>query len=159
MDFDSELNYAYRTLISEYAERILSNIIRRFVRHAQSLKRNSGYMLSPEDSGLDNLWDEICVDCKSGTLNSAAYELYIEQYVKNVILTLLPDIEKTMLFISSEGYEQWLEEEEAAFNDGENEYKTIKFKAFDADILSDCICKSIIGAAMDYSNARIEEFA
>lgn len=61
------------TIVADLAEQVCKRITRSTIRGLQSMERG----LSPEDSGLENPWDEICVQvqCQESIYRSRLDEL------------------------------------------------------------------------------------
>lgn len=154
--FEMELNSEYQHLIRKQTEEILKRLVNKFIRYAQSLKGNC--MLSGDDSGLNNTWDEICADMQGEwTFYHQAYLDIIEQYADEVLFETLTELEKTMLWTQTSAFEDWLEEIE------ENTKGLVchNISFFDAqcdDAIKEVISEAIISEAMRYTNSRIDKY-
>jgi hypothetical protein len=60
MTYDQHLSLGYRYIIDGHAKSCIDKVVRKTILKLKKCKRDSNMMLSESDSGLNNLWDEIC---------------------------------------------------------------------------------------------------
>ncbi len=134
------------SVLSEINEYHVKKLCKKVIRMLQSLKGDN--LLSPDDHGLKNVWDEICVQ-KQGE-ESVFWNAY-DETVEQVIYNILKKTDKEVLRLIS-----ILEEEESGQMDDEDfSYARYHFN-------SDSVCKVIKYAlynfAVNYSNKKIEDY-
>ena len=86
MTYEQRLLAGYSHIIECHAETCVKRIARKTFHHLQKCKRESGMMQSEPDSGLENIWDEVCVQVQRE--HSALWDLY-EEYILTSITGFL----------------------------------------------------------------------
>lgn len=154
--FNYELNIEYNRLVGKQAKVITNKLARGFVKYCQALKDDC--LLSPDDSGLENFWDEICIDTQGEwTVYHYFYEEMVESYVDANIYPKLTELEKTILWTQTNSFNEWIEEIE----DNNIDKKHIIFDFFDnydESAIKNYILDSIWEEATNYTNSRIEKY-
>lgn len=141
----------YEKVLSEQSDAIMEKLVKNLIRMFQKIKRNSGMMQSPEDSGLENLWDEICVQTQDEY--SFYWETYVD-YIKNVIDD---EIEKMTL---CQVLLIWFQTEEffELSCDTEDEENNNDLTFYNPEAVRDYIFDKLLSESTDYHNARIEKY-
>jgi len=131
------------SLTGKFAKPICQRITRRVIRELQQMTEN---LTSGEDSGLRNIWDEICVQVQFQ--ESAFWELYDEMVFAIVAehVEKLPAHERDALWLETPEAFDWLWEDEASREE---------MPVLSDDIEKYLVRDHIYTAAADWSNARI----
>jgi hypothetical protein len=98
-----------REIIRQLAEQTAKRITRSVVVHLQRLKECT---LSGDDSVLENIWDEICVQVQGD--ESVAWDVYVTT-IEGILegeVQELPDYEQAALWLQTEEGENWDSDEE-----------------------------------------------
>ena len=104
MTYDDYLLLACRGLIGEYVDDLCGILIKTLICQLQSIKQGSNMTLSGEDSGLNNLWDEICVQVQGE--QSIFFDSYVSYLFDIIEITLMQDTkeyERKMIWLMSVG--------------------------------------------------------
>jgi hypothetical protein len=131
-------------IVREIAKHAANRLARKTIRYLQSLK---DCLQSGEDSGLANVWDEICVQVQQEeSFFWNAYDETVRQFVAGYV-EQLPLYERQALWLSTDQGMDW----DAEDRDG------------DPPILHDDIVEYIVQhhvytAAENHSNARISRY-
>lgn len=159
MSCEERMCQCYEKIVACQAQIILDRMVKICVRELQKCKRDSGCMTSGDDSGLENLWDEICVQVQGE--RSVFWNAY-EDYMIRLISTLLSDRcsenERKMLWLQTEEFQLWYDEEV------EEEQLSQRFSAdgmpdaYSIQNITEWCLSSVLSAAADYTNARIERY-
>ncbi len=154
--FEINLNLAYKNLIGKQVDIIVKKLVKRFVEHSQNLK--DGHTLLSDDSGLKNVWEEICVDMQGEwTFYHQTYISQIEMFVENVLYPKLTELEKTMIWTQTDEFDEWIEELEEKHRNEVN-YSIDFSDMFCYDALLKYISNAIMQEAMNYTNSRIDKY-
>jgi len=134
-------------IVYEFADFLANKISNKVERKLKKLKE--GCMQSADDSGLINLWEEICVQMQFEEYFCwDLYEKLIEDYIESQVDLLLP-YEKTALWLQTEKGINW---------EIENEGKDGSFTYIVNDIVKYIAEKYIYSKAREYSNVRIRRY-
>jgi len=91
-------------IVSNLAEQVCQQITRKVISSLQALKNG---LLSGDDSGLTNAWEEICVQVQGGKLFSwEGYDLTVRQTVCAEVTELLPH-EREAIWLRTPAGENW----------------------------------------------------
>ena len=160
MSREERICQCYEKIVACQAQSILDRMVKICVRELQKCKRDSGCMTSGDDSGLENLWDEICVQVQGEcSVFWNACEDYMTNLLSELLLNRCSENERKMLWFQTEAFQRWydevIEEEERLSQrfsaDGMPDAYSIQ------DITEWCL-SSVLSAAADYTNARIERY-
>lgn len=89
-------------IIQDLAKRECERISTCSIRHLQRMKRRS--MLSGDDSGLKNVWDEICVQIQyDESIYWDAYVLTVDQTIEGYLFPLTFNVHMAIWLQTSEG--------------------------------------------------------
>lgn len=105
--FLDSLCCSYECLMERFAEPIVRRIVNKVKRELQSFDRDSGMMQSHEDSGLKNVWDELCAQVQGE--ESVFYSAYLDvvESIINGLLDACQEDEKIILWTQTQDYEEW----------------------------------------------------
>ena len=160
MTYELRLCAGYRHIIDCQAEACVGKVSRKVIRELQKCKRNSNMMQTATDSGLDNLWDEVCVQVQREY--SAVWDVYEDFILSSIIKALKENCstsEIQMIWLQTEAFDTWSDcefesedELDACFdkNNFPNEYNI--------DDVAAHILKEVLNLATDYHNRRIEKY-
>lgn len=156
MTYQQSLCDYYEKLIWETGERIIQHLVRSWIRQLQKIKREDGMMASPDDSGLENLWDDVCVQMQGE--RSMFWNLY-EDYLYDMIYSQLEKRcswnELEILWCRTERFQ---EKVAAADDDHFDEKDPTPWSGICmTDLASWCLAE-LLGAAGNYCNERITEY-
>ena len=131
-------------ILKDIAARECSRISRKTVRTLQKMRDG---MQSGEDSPLQNIWDEICVQVQSEeSVMWWAYRDTIEGIIA-IEVDLLDLPTKKAIWLQTDGYENWDEE------DGEESVPWVA-----EDITRYILHAFVLSTAEDWHNRRIERY-
>lgn len=134
-------------LIHSLAERECTRICRATIRYLNKL--DSKALLSGEDSGLKNVWDEICV--QSQGQESFFWQAYLD--------TITPYISYAVEHLRRPEQEAiWLLTPEATNWETEQEDRPVTIPVCLDDIIQYIRDHYVLQVAIDYHNARIDRF-
>lgn len=156
MAYQQNLCNYYENLIEEAAEKIIQRLVRSWIRQLQKIKREDGIMQSPEDSGLKNLWDDICSQMQK---EKSFFWQHYEEYLYNMIYSQLEkrcsQNELEILWCQTEQFKELAEmEEEGNICEKDSApWKTICTE----ELVSWCLSE-LLEAAGNYRNERITEY-
>ncbi len=103
IQINSSINNIYEKITSELADCYVKKTVTRTISALQKDKTK----LSGEDSGLENLWDEICVQVQNQHSGSwGLYEDHVYNYVSGYVNQLAP-FEKSAIWLLTENGENW----------------------------------------------------
>lgn len=98
----------YHQLCIDTGIEIAQKLSAEAVRYFRSIKRDSNMMLSPPDSGLKTLWDEICVQVQwEYSFYWDTYEDYIRQYLETLIEKRCSVTQRKMLWLCTQACDDW----------------------------------------------------
>ena len=139
-EYEKELMFK-NEIISFIGNQECEKIAHKVVRELQNLKNCT---LSGDDSGLQNVWDEICVQVQYE--ESFEWEIYVDlikKYISDQLESLKSELIKAM----------WLETEEGDMYDWNED------KGWNEDAVVEYILREhILSAADTHSNDRIRRF-
>ena len=105
-------------------------------------------MLSGDDSGLENVWDEICVLVQSEQSNfREAYENTIEQIIKSIFKNTDEEILKLISIMDDDEFELTVEKD----------FSYTKYQ-FNEDAACKIVKQKVLMEAGNYTNERIEKY-
>ena len=126
------------------AERECKRLAGRVIRRLQSMK---DCLLSGEDSPLESVWDEVCVQVQGQ--ESGMWDAYLDT-IEPIVLGFVEELdEETKGAI-------WLQTSEG--EDWEPERDDEDIPSSEEEIAQHILHKFVISAAADWTNARIEKF-
>src|SRR5436309_5704292 len=100
-----------RRFVDALAEKAISRLVRQSIRQLQRMteERTSG-----ADSGLANVWDEICVQIQGEeSIHWAAYDATVRQIIR-FDLKQISDVELESIWVQTDsGWDWWDDQEEA----------------------------------------------
>lgn len=130
-----------KNLISEIAEVECSKLVSKIIKNFQSRSQEG---LSGDDSGLKDLWEEICVQVQGE--ESIFWDLYMDE-IENAIEYEVEELPAAMLKVI------WLQTDNGyCFEGEENDQEDFSVKQ---DVI-DLIESKVLSEAEDFSNERIE---
>ena len=134
------------SIVKTVADRAAKQIVRRAV---LALQRLTDCKLSGEDSGLENTWDEICVQVQGEhSIFWGSYVDTVRGVLRRVIEDLLP-YEREALWLQTEDGFEWSFEEAA---------DRAEYPVRDGDIVNYVLTNYLLAAADDWSNVRIRNY-
>lgn len=136
-----------RAIVCALAERVCQRLTRRAITRLQSI--NGEALLSGDDSGLQNTWDEICVQVQSE--ESFAWD----SYDQTVRACLQADVEE---LARHEQEAIWLQTPRGLEWAGEEDAKTESCPVDHSDIIDYLLAEYVYAAADRWSNARIRGY-
>jgi len=152
-------------LIHSFSNKMCKSISKKTIRKLQALKEDN--LLSGDDSGLKNVWDEICVQVQLD--ESVFWELY-EGLVYSIIYDEVESMEKEFkqaIWLETENGKEWAIEEED-FESNRNNQALSKYEvpiydyndipAYEDDIAEYILNEYVYYQAQEYSNNRIEKY-
>ena len=137
-----------KNIISEIAESECNRICRKTIR---SLQKMTEGMQSGDDSGLKNIWDEICVQVQS------QYSFFWDAYLETINITIAYDVEqldtplKRAIWLQTQSGMDWTSEEE-------NPDSVPIGECVDWDITDYILNAFVLKTATDWKNKRIEKY-
>lgn len=135
-----------RELLEKFAEEIAEGIARKTVSELQRIRDT----LSPEDSGLKNAWDEICVQIQSEySFFWDAYDETARSFVAAHVDELRPH-QKTALWLRTDAGWDWLFEDE--------EDRSGNPSICESDIVQYILSEYVYQKAGRWSNKRVREY-
>ncbi len=132
-------------ILATLSEILIEQIVRRTILRLQKMKTT----LSGGDSGLNNVWEEICVQVQHE--ESFYWNIY-EEEVYSIILSFVNKIsntEKTLLWIMTENGSSY-------YDSDQNSSEELVYN--DSDIVEYIKDNYIYSKAMDWSNERIRKY-
>jgi len=132
-------------ILTTLSENLIEHIVRKTILSLQKMKTN----LSGADSGLTNVWEEVCVQVQH---EESFYGNIYEEEVYSIILSFINKIsntEKTLLWLMTENGSSYYDRdhsssEELVYND--------------SDIVEYIKNGYLYSKAMDWSNERIRKY-
>jgi hypothetical protein len=135
-----------RELLGKFAEEIAEGVARKTISQLQKIPNT----LSPEDSGLKNAWDEICVQIQS------EYSFFWDAYdetARSFVATLVEELrlhQKMALWLRTDAGWDWLFEDEEDRSAGPS--------IFESDIVEYILSEYVYSKAGRWSNKRVREY-
>lgn len=169
-EFNDKLNKLYSKILRENAENTTNGIIKNVIREFQNMKGDA-FTLSGDDSGLENTWDEICVQVQAEEFVTwNIYENQIELSIQSKVEDLDFD-EAFAIWLLTDKFDDWSSCDSHTYSEGQ-EYTVYDFfktasNYFDEDGYPNDFCiddvknylfHRIINEASDYTNKRIEKY-
>ena len=160
MTYEQRLLAGYSHIIECHAETCVKRIARKTFHHLQKCKRESGMMQSEPDSGLENIWDEVCVQVQRE--HSAFWDLYEEYILTSITRFLETDCttaEKQMIWLQTDACFNWsyCEAEEEA--DLKDHFDNNNFpNDYALEDVATYILDEVLRMAEEYHNQRIEKY-
>ena len=153
MDFNETLLFSYEMLMSRLAEPILKRLVWKVKRELQSFGKDSNMMQSGDDTPLQNIWDEFCVQVQGEEF--IFYDAYLD-FIEGLISQLLNDCtedEKIILWTQTQGYEDWVCQDFVEYD-----YTDVLQSACNENDICEYVLNEVIHTAADYSSKRINDF-
>ncbi len=124
----------------------------------KSLRKMTEGMQSGDDSGLKNIWDEVCVQAQSGYSGvSGAYLHTIFRLINSEIDALDKEIAWAIWLQTREG-DYWADEIEDKVDDGELSYFDQKDVDYNIDDINEYVLyEYVLQKAGSFTNKRIEK--
>jgi hypothetical protein len=159
--------------ISEKIINQLANTISERISHQVelSLKGMTDGLQSSEDSGLENVWDEICVQVQSA--HSMFWDLYDEVVINLIMphIKKLEDYEKTALWLQTDSGWDWKYFISGPYREKDGSYSSISLHeehevsekdsafCYNTDIIARYIASEYVyDKAGGYSNKKIKRY-
>lgn len=160
MNYEKRMCQCYEEILACQARTILSHMVKLCVRELQKCKRDSGRMTSPDDSGLENLWDEICVQVQGNrSVVWNTYEACITNLISELLMNRCGENERKMLWFQTEAFNDWTDE---VLEDNERLSQGFSADgmpdAYSMQDITEWCLSSVLSAAADYKNARINQY-
>lgn len=138
-------------VIQDLANSIIAKIAESAI---SEMKKNRDVLLSGEDSGLRNLWEEYVAQVRGGeSFHYDEYQEAVENYCSSEV-NKISKLEKLIVTLgadqTSQEFEEWLEESEKAIH-----YENILPN--NAIIISE-VCQQIERIAEEYTSRNIERY-
>jgi hypothetical protein len=133
----------------EVVRRISNEMVDQTIKELESLGGDS--LLSGDDSGLQSVWEEICVQVQDE--ESFHWDAYVE-VIENILRGQVEDLsstERITIWLSTETGTDWIDDQQ----DGPTGDDTPPVS--DADIIEE-LKSNLLSRAGDYRNKRIERF-
>lgn len=128
------------------AEQACQRVTRKIIRDLQELKNG---LLSGDDSGLTNTWEEICVQVQGEeSISWSLYGLTLKQLVSREVDRLLPH-EREAIWLQTPSGEDW---------DAQDEKSRVEYPVVEDEIVDYLMNEYIYPAAGDWSNKRIRKY-
>ena len=159
MTYSERMYLCCQELIKAEADRKKTPLSQQIAKDLRKIKRASGMMTSPVDDGLENLWDEICVQVQSDySYCWDAYVDYMESCITKLLKEQCSDTELKMLWMQTEAFWDWSDCE----TQDEEDLDEYFYKGFPAEFqLNDVvhlILSEVLNIAENYSNSRIRKY-
>lgn len=150
-------DYPALTLKEALARQAIEKLVPRAVRQLQQLQED--HLLSGEDSGLRDVWDEICVQVQYELSPQwSSYRLLIERVILR-LMQALPPTSLHALWLETEAGQEWADEVEGTAASTAPSSPTLGVDLpYDTDDVVVCLRDHVISAAGDWSNARIDRY-
>jgi len=133
-------------VVRALAEHVCQRLTRRLIATLQKMSR---VLLSGEDSGLRNSWDEICVEVQfEASFSWDAYDETVRRFAKAHVVKLLPH-EREAIWLQTPASENW---------DGEVESQREPYPVLDDDIVEYLVSEYLYSEAGNWSNSRIRQY-
>jgi hypothetical protein len=128
--------------------RVVANLAaKRVARKVIALLQKTEPQIPPANSGLNNAWDEICVQVQfEYSLDWDAYDQTVRQFVRGY-LTEVPQHEREAIWLQTDEGDDWLSKEDHDAN-----------PVFDDDIIAHITSEYIYEEAGRWSNSRIRDY-
>ena len=137
-----------RKLAEVSADQLVDRIVRRVISGLQRLKN---CRLSGDDSGLENTWDEICVQVQEEeSIYWDAYDETVRMFVDAELRKLTPAAMQVVWLQTEAGWD-WSDD------DSSDEESQREIPACRDDVIP-YIVKKIYDCAADWSNRRIRDY-
>lgn len=138
---------AAHRLLNAHADRTAARVVRRSIR---SLQQITDARMSGDDSGLANVWDEICVQVQGQ--ESFFWDAYEETAgaIISAELNALPPLDRETLWLATDDGFSWLLHSE----DGDDP----EFTPVDIDGSISYLLREVMNRAADWSNPRIRSY-
>ncbi len=112
------------------------------------LRRSHESLMSGEDSGLKNIWDEYCVQTQSEkSFFYSSYEDVIKEMIRTE-LTRVPNELRAAIWLQTEEGMDWYEMNS----------ETDAEQTSDSDDIVDHVYESVEEKSLNYTNSRIEKY-
>lgn len=133
-------------VVCELAEHICERITRSII---ATLQRMNNGLLSGDDSGLENTWDEICVQVQcEASFSWDAYDETVRGLVRADVEKLLPH-ERDAIWLQTPAADNW---------DCEDESRRAPYPVVGDDIVEYLITEHVYREAGNWSNRRIRKY-
>lgn len=145
------------TLKEALARQAVEKLVPQAIRQLQQLRDD--HLLSGEDSGLRDVWDEICVQVQYELSPQwSSYQLLIERVILR-ILEAVPPTSLHALWLETDAGEEWLDDlEEVATSTEPNSPSPVVGLTYDKDDVVVFLRDRVVDAAADWSNSRIDRY-
>jgi hypothetical protein len=133
-------------IVSNLAEQVCQRMTHKVILSLQTMK---GGLLSGDNSGLTNAWEEICVQVQyKESYSWDVYDLTVRQLVSGEVTKLLSH-EREAIWLQTPAGEDW---------DAEDEGAREGYPVNEEDIVEYLKDKYVYQTAGDWSNKRIRKF-
>jgi hypothetical protein len=147
--------YYIDKIIAAFAFDACEQISKKTVRKLQTTKEG---LQSGDDSKLKNIWDEICVQMKTG--ESLLWDFY-EDLILNYIQSELGALKKETLqciWLQTDEASDWESDIAEKMEEGEIQEYEVKVEYSETDIANYIMHEYVLVNAVNYSNKRIEKY-
>jgi hypothetical protein len=129
-------------IVSNLAEQVCQQITRKVISSLQALKNG---LLSGDDSGLTNAWEEICVQVQGEeSFSWEGFDLTVRQTVSAEVTELLPH-EREAIWLQTPAGEDW---------DADNEESREEYPVTEDEIVEYVTTQYVHSSAGDWGNRR-----
>lgn len=169
-EFNDKLRELYYKIIVNDTENTIKEIVNKIISEFQSMKGDK-FLLSGDDAGLENTWDEICVNVQGEE------SVWWDEYQNAIRLAVKTQTEKLAfsdlfnIWLLTEEFNDWSCNDSCTYTQGQ-EYSLYNFyrKAneyfddegypndFSTDDVEQYIYQQVISEAANYTNKKIEDY-
>jgi len=158
--YEERLIEGYRHIIDSLAEDSTAQIVKKTIRELQKCKRDSGMMYSEAEGGLDNLWDEICVQIQNGYSDFwVEYEDYALSIIKKLLESCRSTTELQLIWLQTDAFYDWSCCESEPDSELDRYFNENNFPVdYNIDDIATYIWNKVFDEAWYYQNRRIENY-
>ena len=132
-------------IVSALANEIANKLTRKTILALQRMSDT----LSGDESGLENVWDEICVQLQEGQpCHWDIYDLTVRSLIECDVFQL-KNFEKLALWVQTDSYFDW---------DSEKQDDEQLPQIFEGDIVDFLLKEYVYSEAMDWKNSKITKY-
>jgi hypothetical protein len=141
-------------IIASIAEHECKRIARKVVRALQGMTKG---MQSGDDSGLVNLWDEVCVQVQGP--ESVMWDYYVEvmrEVIEKQVHMLSVELTTAIWLQTDNGFHWDFDEDKPTYIEHSGDDISIEYSEY--DIVDHILSQFVLKLAADWTNRRIEKF-
>ena len=145
--------YCKDRIISEFARRACKAVSARVIRELQKITQG---MQSGDDSCLENIWDEVCVQVQGE--ESVMWELYTDM-IEDIIRTGVEKLDEetaASIWLQTDEGDDWVDWVEDEYEGGIGQPDKVACNT--DDIARYILNEYVLSAAADWTNRRIDRF-